>query len=121
MERCNRGCLTSAEATPALSAGLSPRVEAAFGQIGLEKATLPDGIFTRAESGNYLAQEANVRAHWSQSVTAAIKHAAEAEYAKLKFTLRWNHHPHSRRDDLANVAVELGMGHRSAGGDQHVV
>ena len=35
--------------------------------------------------------------------------------------IRWDHHSHPRRDDLEDVAVELGMGHRHTGGDQHAV
>ena len=35
--------------------------------------------------------------------------------------IRWDRHSHPRRDDLEDMAVELGMGDRHTGGDQHVV
>ena len=35
--------------------------------------------------------------------------------------IRWDRHSHPRRDDLEDVAVELGMGDRHTGGDQHVL
>jgi hypothetical protein len=47
-------------------------------------------------------------------------HAPSAAWIRLA-PIRWNHHSQPRRDDWEDVAVELGMGHRRTGGNQHAL